>query len=67
MSYYSPTATRARPGIGLLPLIYLVVGVIVAVTNHYWSHLTTSKQVGSALLATILWPLILLGINLHIH
>ena len=67
MSYYSPTATRARPGIGLLPLIYLVVGIIVAVTHHYWSHLNTIKQVGSALLATVLWPLVLLGINLHIH
>ena len=27
----------------------------------------TLKQIGSALLATVLWPLILLGINLHIH
>jgi len=67
MAYYSPTATRARPGIGLVPLIYVVVGVIVAVTHHYWAHLHTVKQIGSALLATVLWPLILLGINLHIH
>ena len=67
MSYYSPTATRTRPGIGLLPLIYIVAGVIVAVTHHYWAHLHTIKQIGSALLATVLWPLILLGINLHIH
>ncbi len=35
--------------------------------HHYWSHLNTLKQIGSALLATLLWPLLLLGINLHIH
>jgi hypothetical protein len=67
MAYYSPTATRARPGIGLITLVYLVVGAIVAATHNYWSHLNTIKQIASAVLATILWPLILLGINLHIH
>ena len=67
MSYYSPTAPRVRPRIGLVGLIYLVVGAIVAATHHYWEHLNTLKQVGSALLATVLWPLIFLGINLHIH
>jgi hypothetical protein len=66
-SYYAPTASRARPGFGLLLLVYIVAGVIVAATHRYWSHLHTVKQVGSALLATVLWPLILLGINLHIH
>jgi hypothetical protein len=67
MAYYAPTTKRAWPGIGLVPLIHIVVGVIVAVTHHYWAHLQTIKQIGSALLATVLWPLILLGINLHIH
>jgi len=68
VAYYSPTATRARPRFALpLGLIYLIVGVIVAVTHHYWSHVNTVKQIGSALLATVLWWLVLLGINLHIH
>jgi hypothetical protein len=44
-----------------------VVGGIVAATHHYWSNLHNLKQIGSALLATVLWPLILIGINLHIH
>jgi hypothetical protein len=48
-------------------LVYLVAGAIVAATHHYWAHLHTIKQIGSALLATVLWPLVLLGINLHIH
>jgi len=67
MSYYAPTATRARPGVSVLLLVYLVAGGIVAATHHYWSQLHTVKQIVSALLATVLWPLILVGINLHIH
>ena len=31
------------------------------------SHLHSLKGWGSALLATVLWPLLLLGVNLHIH
>ena len=67
MAYYAPTATRSRPGISVLLLVYLVAGAMVAATHHYWSNLHTLKQIGSAILATVLWPLILLGINLHIH
>ena len=67
MTYYSPTATRSRPGFSLIFVVYVVAGAIVAATHHYWSQLHTLKQIGSALLATVLWPLILLGINLHIH
>jgi hypothetical protein len=67
MTYYAPTRTRARPGVSILFLVYLVVGAIVAATHLYWAHLHTLKQIGSAVLATVLWPLILVGINLHIH
>jgi hypothetical protein len=56
-----------RPGYGLLTLVYLVAGGIIAATHHYWDNVHTVKTIGSALLATILWPLLLLGINLHIH
>jgi hypothetical protein len=67
MSYYAPTAARARPRFSLLFVIYIAAGAVVAATHHYWAHLNTIRQIGSALLATVLWPLILLGINLHIH
>jgi hypothetical protein len=67
MAYYAPSATRSRPGFNLLFVTYLVIGGIVAATHHYWSHVSSLKAIGSALLATVLWPLILLGINLHIH
>jgi hypothetical protein len=44
----------------------VVVGVVVASTHHYLSHLSTLRQFASAVLAILLWPLVLLGINLHI-
>jgi hypothetical protein len=55
-----------RPRIGLLGLVYLVVGVAIAASHHYFAHLSTVRQIVSALLAVLLWPLVLLGIDLHI-
>jgi hypothetical protein len=43
-----------------------VAGGIVAATHHYWSNLGTLKAVISAVLATILWPLLLVGVDLHL-
>jgi hypothetical protein len=46
---------------------YVVVGLLVANSHHYFAHLSSVKSVGSALLAVLLWPLVLLGISLHIR
>jgi hypothetical protein len=51
----------------LLGFVYLVIGIIVAATHDYFKNIDTVKRVLSALLAVILWPLILFGVNLHIH
>ena len=66
---FGTASYRARPRVGVswLVVIYLVAGGIVAGTHHYWQNLHTLKAIISAILATILWPLILLGVNLHIH
>ena len=56
-----------RFGVSWLVAIYLIAGGIVAATHHYWSNLNTLKAVISALLATLLWPLLLVGVNLHVH
>jgi drug/metabolite transporter (DMT)-like permease len=53
-----------RPG--LLGIVYLVIGVIVAVRYDYFESLETLRQVLSALLAIVFWPLLLLGIDLHV-
>jgi hypothetical protein len=48
-------------------VIYLVVGAIVAATHNYFDNVDTLKHFLSAVLAVVLWPLILIGIDLHIH
>jgi hypothetical protein len=47
-------------------VIYIIIGVVVASGHHYFEHLDTLKPIASAILAVLLWPLILFGINLHI-
>jgi asparagine N-glycosylation enzyme membrane subunit Stt3 len=54
-----------RPRIGTI--IYLIVGLLLASSHHYFRHAGALKPVVSAVLAVVLWPLLLLGINLHIH
>jgi hypothetical protein len=48
-------------------VVWLVVGVLVASSHHYLNHVNAIKPVVSAFLAIVLWPLLLLGINLHVH
>ena len=66
---YGSTATRSGFSVGTswLVTVYLVIGGIVAATHHYWTHLDRLKAWASALLATVFWPLVLFGVNLHIH
>jgi hypothetical protein len=52
---------------GLMPLAYVVVGAFVAGTHHYFAHVNSVRTISSALLAIFLWPLVLLGISLHIR
>jgi len=50
----------------LFAIVYLIVGVVIASTHHYFKHLNTIRLIASAVLAILLWPLVLLGIDLHI-
>lgn len=51
--------------IGLGGLIYLAIGLVVALTNGYNSVAGVS-EVLSLVIAAILWPLVLFGVDLHI-
>lgn len=53
--------------INLLGLVYLIVGVLVAATHHYFRNLHSFRLIASAVLAIVLWPLVLLGVDVHIH
>lgn len=51
-------------GVSLFGILYLLIGVVVAVTNGYPVH--TLGELLSFVLAVLLWPLVLLNVNLHV-
>ena len=56
---------RRTRNVSLLFVVWIIVGIVVAASRNY---LTASllRLILSALLAIVLWPLVLLGINLHL-
>jgi hypothetical protein len=57
---------RRTPHISVLALVYVGVGVAIAASHHYFTGVHGWRGVLSAILAVFLWPLILLGIDLHV-
>ena len=55
-----------RGGPSLIAIIYVGVGVAIAATHHYFENVNGWRGVLSAIFAIFLWPLVLLGIDLHI-
>jgi K+-transporting ATPase A subunit len=51
----------------LIAIAYLIAGLIVAANDNYLRELESVRQVVSAVLAIVLWPLVLLGVDLHIR
>ncbi len=56
-----------RMRFNLLALIYVAIGVAVAANYDYFERLGTIRGIISAILAVILWPLVLLGVDLSIR
>jgi hypothetical protein len=50
----------------LASVVYIVIGVVVASQHSYYAQLGSLSRVLSAVVATALWPLILLGADLHL-
>jgi hypothetical protein len=50
----------------LLIIVYFVIGVVVAASHHYFTHLNSVKPIASAALAIVLWPLVMFGVSLHL-
>ena len=69
MRYHAHDAYGYAPSYGssIAGAIYLVLGVLVAVANDYFDHLTTFGRLLSALLAVLLWPLLLFGLDIRIR
>lgn len=55
-----------RFSISFVATVYLVIGIVIAVSRDYLT-IGVLKVIGSAVLAIVLWWLLLLGVNLHIH
>jgi hypothetical protein len=51
----------------ILFLVYLVIGFVVAANRNYLDSLDSLREIISAILAVVLWPLVLLGVNLNIR
>ncbi len=47
-------------------IVYLVLGVLVAASQNYFDHLSTLGRLLSAIIAVIIWPLLLFGIDVRI-
>lgn len=47
-------------------IIYIIIGVVVASNQGYLANLGSISAILSALLAVLLWPLLLFGISLHL-
>jgi hypothetical protein len=54
------------PRISFLALIYLVIGVVVAYAQDYLENLDRVKRLISAVIAVVIWPLVLLGFDVRI-
>jgi hypothetical protein len=50
--------------VAVIAIVYLVVGLVVAQTEGYLRNLSNLKPLLSALLAILLWPLVLVGVEL---
>ena len=51
---------------GLLTIVYVVIGAFVAAAHHYYAHLGSIQRIASAVIAILLWPLVLIGIDIRI-
>lgn len=53
-------------GVSLLGVAWIVIGLVVAATHHFFDHVSTIGGILSAIIAVVVWPLILLGVKIAI-
>ncbi len=55
-----------RRGVSLFTLIYLAIGVVVALTKGY-NTFTNFSEILSFVIAVILWPAVIFGADLRVN
>jgi hypothetical protein len=56
---------RGRSSVSL-GAVYVIVGVIVAAINDYFDNLDTGLRVGEAIVAVLIWPAVLFGVDVEL-
>ena len=51
---------------GLILGIYLLVGLVVAIAKGYFNNVSGVGDVVEILVAVLIWPLVLFGVNINI-
>lgn len=57
---------RRRGGLSV-GVVYLIVGVVVAAVEDYFDRLGTLERVGEAVVAVLIWPLLLFGVDVNLE
>lgn len=52
-------------GISIAGVIYLVIGLVVAGTNGYLVGWNIPGNIIEGLVAIVLWPIVIFGVDLH--
>ena len=52
--------------LGLPAIVYLIIGAFIAQGHNYFKHADSFDQVLSAVLAIVLWPLVLFGTHFQV-
>ena len=50
-----------------IPVLYLVIGVIVAAVYDYFNNLETAGRVLTVIAAVVMWPFLLFGFDINIQ
>jgi hypothetical protein len=53
--------------VGLVPVVWIVVGVVVAAIYDYFDSLPTVGEILTVIAAVLLWPLLLFGFDINIQ
>jgi hypothetical protein len=51
---------------GLVSLIYVVIGIVVAASQNYFTGINAVGDVLEAVLAVLIWPVLLFGVEINI-
>ena len=57
---------RYGRGPSIFTILWIIVGVVIAADHKYLKNIDDVESVLSAVLAILLWPLVLFDVNLHI-